>query len=96
MSIDTVRVAVGFVADTAKGKFSDTLYFTQDEFATLKPDELEAMKTSRIDNWLALVAKSDVPLTKEQLQDWAGSVDAQLADLTVLKSKLESDIGKLP
>jgi hypothetical protein len=51
---------IDFEFETAYGKFSDALWFFDDQ--PIPSDaEIEAMKQQRLDNWLALVTPAEVP-----------------------------------
>lgn len=64
---DTVRVQVLFTEDTDYGQFTDALYFTQDEYALLLPNDIEAMKQSRIDNWIAVITMPSPDISDDNL-----------------------------
>ena len=36
-------------------KYRDALYFTQENYNTVTPEQIEAMKQERFDNWLAVI-----------------------------------------
>jgi hypothetical protein len=49
-----------FEFDTEYGKFEDALWFPDDE-PLPPPEEIEAMKLERLNNWLELVAPAETP-----------------------------------
>jgi hypothetical protein len=51
MTQDTIKIQLTFTEQTSHGEFRDALYFTQEEYAELKPEDLEKRKQERIDNW---------------------------------------------
>lgn len=85
---DVIKVMLSFSADTKHGVYNDNLYFTQDEFAKISPDDLAAMKQHRVDNWVYQIENPPVAveLTKEDLQ-------AELAEIVQQKAELEIAIA---
>ena len=49
-----------FEYETPFGKFEDALWFPPDE-PLPSPEEIEAMKLQRLDNWLAVVTPKEEP-----------------------------------
>ena len=89
-----VKVQVGFKADTKYGSYGDSLYFTEDEWATLTEVKLESMKQSRIDNWIAHMDTVAAPktLTKSDYQNMIANIDSQISSLQDRKSEINSII----
>ena len=56
-------VQVLFRKSTPYGEYQDALYFPQDDYEKLSPEEIEAMKQFRIDNWIAIIT---APLKEEE------------------------------
>lgn len=88
--MDEVRIQLRFWFDTLFGRFSDALYFTETEWAGIKPAAVDALKQKRVDGWVAhILATKDQKPTKESYQ-------IELADIEARKAVLEEEIGKFP
>lgn len=73
---DRLKIQVGFSVDTPRGRYTDNLYFTQEEYKNITQQEIDAMKQARVNKWLAHVSQQPSGPTKEQQLDWL------LADLS--------------
>jgi hypothetical protein len=47
--------SINFSFETEFGLFSDAIVLSDEEMATITQAEIDAMKQTRLDNWLALV-----------------------------------------
>ena len=90
---DSVKVQVRFSKRTAQGvEFNDALYFTQEEYAALSPEQLEAMKQARFDNWqeIVITASNRPPVvpTRQELEQ-------RRAELELHRQSVVSEINEL-
>lgn len=69
------QVQVRFTVVDGDHTYSDALYFTPAEFASLTPEQLMARKVERFQNWKAIVTAPPRVPTQEEIQ-------AQIAALT--------------
>lgn len=60
--------------------YQDAFYFTQEEYATLTPERLQAMKDERVANWVSAIENPIEP-TPEQLQEQQDQIQAQIDQL---------------
>lgn len=51
-STQDVKVQVKFTENTAYGDFSDSLYFTESDYAKLKQKDLDILKKAKLDAWI--------------------------------------------
>jgi uncharacterized protein YaiL (DUF2058 family) len=49
------QVQVRFTVTDGDHTYTDALYFTPEEYASKTPEEIEAMKVQRFENWKAVV-----------------------------------------
>lgn len=92
---DKVRIQVQFTRVTDDGiSFTDSLYFTQDEYTKLDPKDLEAQKQARFDNWQEII--KNPPVVEEvPIEDQISSIDDQITALTSQKEQLTSQKAQL-
>jgi len=89
----TVRIEVHFEENTSKGKYADSLYFSESEWNLMtkkqKDDKIAEKKKERIDNWLTEIDKPFVePIyTDEEIQ-------TQLDELKRQKEEWESKLAQ--
>lgn len=78
-----VRVQVIIEAQTPEGKFMDALMLTKAEFDAASDAQIAALKTARVDAWVAAVqaAKQAPPpvVSKQALEDEKAQLEARLA-----------------
>lgn len=83
-----IKIQVRFTEQTAIGSFSDALYFTEDEWASVDPKTVEEMKAARVANWMQAVqnppppyvpTKADLEAEKLELQARIDEVTAKIA-----------------
>lgn len=48
---DTIRIQIEYTMTRDGMTFQDALYFTPQEYATITPEEIEAEKLRRLNNW---------------------------------------------
>ena len=61
--LENGSVKIDFTKSSGRYSYSDALIFTQEEYATLTEDQIEAMKQARFDKWYAIVTY--VPTAEE-------------------------------
>jgi hypothetical protein len=82
--MDTIKVQVVFTEKTSRGEFTDALYFTQEDFAKLDPDELKKRKQERVDNWIYIL-ENPVELPTPTVEDYT----AELVEIERQKVQLD-------
>lgn len=89
---DIVRVQVLFTISQDGATLNDALYFTSDQYAIIKQDDIESLKQSRFDKWKADVDATSPAIpkepTKEELQKEADAIDEQVAQLLSRKEEI--------
>lgn len=83
LNAPNVYIQVRITEETSKGTFNDALYFSPDEYAGLKDQQVADARQSRIDNWLDFLDNqknvvAGVP-TKEELLKIKTDLEAQIA-----------------
>ena len=93
--MDEIKVQVNFTADTIYGSYGDALYFTELEWASTIPTQVEAMKQARIDKWVAYMASvTSPPLpTKEELQKRVAGIEETIAERESRRLELLAQIA---
>jgi hypothetical protein len=84
-------IQVRFSEDTEVGRFSDTLFFTEDEFAQKTQADIDALAQARIDAHVDRIKNPPAPVepTLEELQEQKANLEAQLtADIEALQTKI--------
>lgn len=84
--MDTVKIQVRFSKETRHGRYSDSLYFTPEDYETLLPEQLEAMKGERVNRWIAMMdnrvyvepAEEDLLREKERLEQELAELNARI------------------
>jgi hypothetical protein len=61
MNTDSVRVLLNFSRDTDVGTYSDSINLSQEEYAAMTADQIEAMKQERVNAWVNLVKNPPPP-----------------------------------
>ena len=90
MATEEIKVQIKFTEDTPYGTFSDTLYFTEAEYAAITKPEIKAMKQARTDAWLDQIAP---PLS--QLKDRESALMAQIDGLEQQIISLEATLAEV-
>lgn len=87
----TTMIQVRFSEQTEIGEFNDALYFTEEEFAGLKPEDIEIAAKSRVANWTEAVAAASkvvaVEPTVEELEAEVAQVQMEIDRLTAYKTE---------
>lgn len=93
---DQVRIQVLFSKfhEEKRIEFTDALYFTEEEYANLKPSELEDLKDTRFNSWKNMVDNPPEPVepTKEQLQEEADMLQRQLDEIKAEIAEKENEV----
>jgi hypothetical protein len=81
--MDTVRIQLQFEEDTPHGKFKSALYFTEDEWKKVKPEEIKAKKQKHVDSFIQAVETpyTEPVLTPEQIQGQLDELERQRLEL---------------
>jgi hypothetical protein len=66
--MEEIRIQVKFTETDPKTglEYTDALYFTEDEYATISRKEIDTLKKERFDKWTDAVAKASTVETKEE------------------------------
>jgi len=62
--MDIIRIQLEFTEQTPKGEFKSHLYFTEDEWKKVKPDEIKAKKKVHTDAFITAV---ETPFVEQEL-----------------------------
>lgn len=92
--MDKVSIKVEFTEDVDGLTYTDSLYFTPEEYETMSEKQLDAKKQERVDNYRTFIteAKSRIPVepTKEELEQQKQMLQDQVAELDArIVKKLE-------
>lgn len=55
LSVDKVKIGIHFEIGEPPHVLQDTLFFTEEEYAALTPEQINAMKVDRYQKWRAIV-----------------------------------------
>jgi hypothetical protein len=67
--VDKVQIQILFTKETVDGiSFTDALYFSPEEYATLSEEQIEALKQERFDKWIYSVNNPPAPNPLEENQ----------------------------
>ena len=85
-----VKFSVPVLIHGQASEFSDALYFTPEQWADMKPEELKAREQERIDNWQYQISHPPVAVepTKEQLEAESIALDEQIINAQVRKQEI--------
>lgn len=90
--MDVVTVGLRFTIDTSLGPFSDTLYFSEDEWAKRDGAAIKKRKQSLADAWVVFMtqqlADAAELATAEGKQNKIAEIDARIAQLADEKAAL--------
>lgn len=86
--MDAVKIQVRFSKETKHGRYSDSLYFTPEDYETLLPEQLEAMKEERVNRWVTMMdnrvvhepTEEDLLREKERLEEELAELNARLGE----------------
>jgi hypothetical protein len=92
---DTIKIQLIFTFKTPHGEYRDALYFTQEDWAKIKPEDIEDKKKERIDNWIYQLEHPVIPKepTKEELEKELVELEVQKLQLENRKTELTSLIA---
>lgn len=94
---DIVTVQLRFAIDTALGSYSDTLSFTEDEWAKRDQKAIDAQKQAMADFWVSWrgqqIIDDEARRSDEGKQAKIAEIDATIAELTTTKEALASSIS---
>lgn len=100
-----VKIQIVFTEETKNGTFQDALYFTQDEYAKLKQEDIDAMIKQRVDEHNAMVdnpppepvlTEEQLIQQKQQLLDQAAQLEAQAASVDAKITAIDSQVTITP
>ena len=86
---DEIKVQVRFTEDTERGEYSDSFYYTIDEWASITQEDIDKEKSERITNFVNAPEKTPIvpEPTKNELQ-------YNLDRLNLEVSKMENKISQ--
>ena len=87
---DEIRIQVRFGIDEKGYTYRDAFYFTEAEYAALKPDDLEAQKRARFDGYVKAMQNMVEPQkpTDEELQAQLDELDRMRTEVMQKKAEL--------
>ncbi len=94
--MDKVKIKVWFEAQTSFGRYTDSLYFTPEEYEVLTEEQLESMKQERIDRYVARREAYKLSISEPveaDLEVEKADLEAQKADLEARIAELEAQLG---
>lgn len=80
---DKISIKVEFTEEVNGNKFTDSLYFTPEEYEAISEKKLNSLKKERVDNFKAFIDNPPEPIepTKEELEQSKEILAEQLAKL---------------
>lgn len=80
---DKISIKVEFTEEVNGNKFTDSLYFTPEDYEALSEKQLNSLKKERVDNFKAFIDNPPAPPepTKEELEQSKEILAEQLAKL---------------
>lgn len=80
---DKISIKVEFTEEVNGNKFTDSLYFTPEDYEALSEKQLNSLKKERVDNFKAFIDNPPEPIepTKEELEQSKEILAEQLAKL---------------
>ena len=91
--MDTIRIQLSFEEDTPHGKFKSALYFTEDEWKKVKPEEIKAKKQKHVDTFIQAVEAPPHEKTQEEIEYELQLVRENEEYLAVQKAELEAQLN---
>jgi hypothetical protein len=67
--MDTVRIQLTFSEKTIYGTYTDALYFSEDEWASITKAQINEMKNARVSSWVDSVRTASMQSEPEQEND---------------------------
>ena len=91
---DEIRIQVRFNIEEKGFSYHDAFYFTEAEYAALKPDDLEAQKRARFDGYVKAMQNLAEPAkpTDEELQAQLDELDRMRSEVVQRKAELAADL----
>ena len=89
---DKISIKVEFTEEVNGNKFTDSLYFTPEDYEALSEKQLNSLKKERVDNFKAFIDNPPEPIepTKEELEQQKQMLQDQVAELDArIVKKLE-------
>lgn len=95
--MDTTDIRIKFTIERDGYSYADALYFSPQEYNSLTPEQIEAMKEERFQNWLTAINTPPVEQeqTSEDLQRSVEQIDEQIAQLTQQKEELQVKVEQV-
>ena len=90
--MDKVSIKVEFTRQVNGNNFTDSLYFTPEEYEAMSEKQLNVLKQERVDNFQAIIDNPPQPPepTKEELEQQKQMLQDQVAELDArITKKLE-------
>jgi hypothetical protein len=93
--MQTIMIQVRFTEDTPYGEYSDSIYFTQDEYNSIKQDGIDKIKQDRVGAWIERIKNPPTPIepTKKQLEEEQVVIEEQIASLQERKTGVINKIS---
>lgn len=88
--METVRVQLSFEEDTPHGKFKSALYFTEDEWKKIKPEEIKTKKQKHVDTFVAIIETPRQEPTQKEIEYELQILAEQEAYLRARREELEA------
>ena len=88
--MEKIMIQIMFSEKTKYGEYSDALYLTPENYATMKKEDIDGLKQERINNWIKIIEIPPVMVepTKEELEQESITLDTQIAQLQDRKAEL--------
>ncbi len=96
-----VTIRVWFEEQTKFGRYTDSLYFTPEDYEEITEEHLNTLKKERVDRWVenrekrkALVyepTEEDLAAERDELELQKTELESRIAELTI---RLEATVGK--
>lgn len=95
--ISETFIQVRFNEDTKYGNYSDALYFTQDQYALLTPEDINALAQARVDAWADFMSQPVLAHaeTLEELKEISLNVEEQISSFQIQLQELRQKIAVL-
>jgi len=92
--MDTTKIQLQFTKQTPHGKFTSTLYFTEDEWKKIKPEEIEAKKQKHVDAFIAVVEAPSHKKTADEIEYELYMLDEQEKLIAAQRAELDMQLIK--
>ena len=92
ITVESPKVVIRF---TVNGEFSDALNLSQEEFAALKPGELEELQTVRYNSWKQSISQvSKIVGPEPTVEELQAQLEAVAVEQAGLEQQLQSVLAK--